>query len=338
MGAAILFCGSTALLWISDYMDTGLPFCFLLLYATDFFIYGMSDMWPPGHLVLSDCEVLLSEVQKNNSLQDTIRHNSKFLFGVFNHARFCILLSCQTGNSTFWPIRWLQWNGRWNCGLQIFAIRLDKVCECFSYYSLARTQVPVLAHGFQGNLTFGKVLEKNVGKWRLCLKKPFPVSCSIWVRLQLYNLWSSWCSLLVSIVIHSLIKLIDWTVGSSLSFISWDQPFTETTTTTIVVGFVSRRSVVLANGRFDTGVHFRAANWKLSLSCIPLGILSIPSFGVRGTGRKSKADDSQCSPLCAIRASWIDPDYFWSFSIEKLLFPWHGWHETISAGWNTFNV
>ncbi len=29
LGAAILFCGSTALLWISDNMDIGLPFCFM---------------------------------------------------------------------------------------------------------------------------------------------------------------------------------------------------------------------------------------------------------------------------------------------------------------------
>ncbi len=31
MGAAILFCGSTALLRILDYMDIGLPFCFMAL-------------------------------------------------------------------------------------------------------------------------------------------------------------------------------------------------------------------------------------------------------------------------------------------------------------------
>ncbi len=31
LGAAILFCSSTALLWISDYMDIGLPFCFTSL-------------------------------------------------------------------------------------------------------------------------------------------------------------------------------------------------------------------------------------------------------------------------------------------------------------------
>ncbi len=28
---AVLFCGSTSLLWISDYMDIGLPFCFMAL-------------------------------------------------------------------------------------------------------------------------------------------------------------------------------------------------------------------------------------------------------------------------------------------------------------------
>ncbi len=52
MGAAITpawglpFC-FVALLRISDCMDIGLPFCFTAFgSATDFFIYGLSDMWP----------------------------------------------------------------------------------------------------------------------------------------------------------------------------------------------------------------------------------------------------------------------------------------------------
>ncbi len=40
LGAAILFCGSTALLQISDYMDIGLPFCFMA------FCYGFLHLWP----------------------------------------------------------------------------------------------------------------------------------------------------------------------------------------------------------------------------------------------------------------------------------------------------
>ncbi len=51
LGAAVLFCGSTALLWISDYMDIGLPFCFTAL------------LWISSSTACATCDLLVISFQ-----------------------------------------------------------------------------------------------------------------------------------------------------------------------------------------------------------------------------------------------------------------------------------
>ncbi len=47
LGAAILFCSSTALLWISDYKDIGLPLCFMAIWLC----YGFLDLRIERHVI-----------------------------------------------------------------------------------------------------------------------------------------------------------------------------------------------------------------------------------------------------------------------------------------------